>query len=142
MSIAREITRIVNAKGDLKTVINNKGGGLTNETIDQYAKAVSELPSSLPSSDWSKPIEWPDIKDLVENDSQPGYTYKHIYLMADDDDYSNLSGGAAYKVSDGNTFYSANAQHIRPGQFRSLGPYQKGGGAASGLHDVTYYQKA
>lgn len=45
MSIASEITRLQNAKASLKTAINAKGGSLTNETLDQYASAVDNLPS-------------------------------------------------------------------------------------------------
>lgn len=46
LSIQTEITRIENAKAELKTAINAKGGTLTNETIDDYAEAVNNLPSS------------------------------------------------------------------------------------------------
>ena len=44
MGIANEIARIQQAKADLKTSINAKGGTITNETIDQYASKVSALP--------------------------------------------------------------------------------------------------
>lgn len=44
MGIANEIARIQQAKADLKTSINAKGGTITNETIDQYASEVSALP--------------------------------------------------------------------------------------------------
>lgn len=45
MSIASEITRLQQAKSDLKTAINNKGGSITNETLDQYANKVNALPT-------------------------------------------------------------------------------------------------
>jgi hypothetical protein len=45
MSIASEITRLQQAKADLKASINAKGGTITNETIDEYASKVSALPS-------------------------------------------------------------------------------------------------
>jgi hypothetical protein len=48
MSIASEITRLQNAKASIKTAINNKGGTLTTETIDQYASAIDNLPSPKP----------------------------------------------------------------------------------------------
>lgn len=45
MSIADEILRIQQAKQAIKEAINNKGGTLTNETIDAYAQAIDNLPS-------------------------------------------------------------------------------------------------
>lgn len=42
---AAELKRILKAKADLKTAINNKGGNITNETIDKYASQVDELPT-------------------------------------------------------------------------------------------------
>jgi hypothetical protein len=45
MSIASELARIIQAKADLKTAINSKGGNITNETIDQFASKVTALPS-------------------------------------------------------------------------------------------------
>ena len=45
MSIASEITRLQNAKSDLKTSINAKlnGTAITNETIDDYASFVDQI---------------------------------------------------------------------------------------------------
>ena len=45
MSIASEIARLQQAKADLKTAINSKGGNITTERIDQFASAVAALPS-------------------------------------------------------------------------------------------------
>ena len=45
MSIASEILRIQQAKQAIKESINNKGGTLTNESIDNYAQAIDNLPS-------------------------------------------------------------------------------------------------
>jgi phage I-like protein len=45
MSIASEISRILSAKESLKTTINNKGGNITTERIDQFASEVAALPS-------------------------------------------------------------------------------------------------
>jgi len=44
MSIASEITRLQNAKADIKTAIENKGGTVSG-TIDNYATAIDNLPS-------------------------------------------------------------------------------------------------
>ena len=45
MSIASEIARLQQAKADLKTAINSKGGNITTERIDQFASEVAALPS-------------------------------------------------------------------------------------------------
>ncbi len=45
MSIATELARIIQAKADLKTAINNKGGNITTEKIDQFASKVTALPT-------------------------------------------------------------------------------------------------
>ena len=45
MSIASEIARLQQAKADLKAAINNKGGNITTERINQFASAVASLPS-------------------------------------------------------------------------------------------------
>lgn len=43
MSIASEIARLQQAKADLKTAINSKGGNITTERIDQFASEVAAL---------------------------------------------------------------------------------------------------
>ena len=43
MSIASELTRISDAKADLKRAINAKGGTLVNERLSEYASAVDAL---------------------------------------------------------------------------------------------------
>ena len=45
MSISSELSRIKAAKESLKLAINARGGTLGNELIDEYASAVSALPS-------------------------------------------------------------------------------------------------
>lgn len=51
MSIADEITRLQTAKANLKTAINNKGGSLTTETIDQYASVIDTISTGTDISD-------------------------------------------------------------------------------------------
>lgn len=49
MSIASEITRIQTAKENIRTSIINKGGTLSsNAPIDEYASAISSIPTSVP----------------------------------------------------------------------------------------------
>lgn len=44
-TVTENLQRIIQAKADIKTAINAKGGSLTNETIDEYATAINNLPS-------------------------------------------------------------------------------------------------
>ena len=56
MSVASEITRIQNAKADLKTSINAKTDSehqITDETIDEYADFVNSITSGGSGLDWS-----------------------------------------------------------------------------------------
>lgn len=58
MSIATEIARLQQAKADLKASIIAKGGTITDETIDEYAGFVDNLP--LPKEEETKTLE-PDF---------------------------------------------------------------------------------
>ena len=97
MSVATEIQRIQNAKADIKTAIENKGGTVSG-TIDNYATAIDNLPSggtSLP--DWSEIGYSSAPQTLLDNfdrsvsvknnwDASPQYTpglsqYTDLYYM-------------------------------------------------------------
>ena len=82
------------------------------ESVDPIPHAAfpSRIAALQAGDDW-KPKDWPDIEAIVDADVQPSYTYKYIYLMADDYSYVDLSGGSAYKTSDG-AFYTSNTQHV------------------------------
>ena len=43
MSIQSEITRLNEAKENIKTAINSKGGTLTDESISLYADAINYI---------------------------------------------------------------------------------------------------
>lgn len=54
MSIASEITRIQTAKENIRTSIINKGGTLSsNAPIDEYASAISSIPTSSGAGQWT-----------------------------------------------------------------------------------------
>ena len=109
MGINTDLTRIKNAKSALKTAINAKGGTITDGKLDTYALQVD----GLPSGGGPLPSDWPDIHAIVESDVQSGYSYKYIYLLADDYTYLNLivdSDAIAFKTSDG-AFYTATTTH-------------------------------
>lgn len=54
MSIASELERIKSAKAAIKDAVNAKGGTLTDELIDKYAEAITELSSGGSSMDFYK----------------------------------------------------------------------------------------
>ena len=47
MSIAAEITRLADAKTEIKRAINAKGGTLVNERLSEYASAIDNLAATL-----------------------------------------------------------------------------------------------
>lgn len=51
MSIATEITRLQNAKADIKTAIENKGVTVGNATLDEYAEKISSIQTGTDTSD-------------------------------------------------------------------------------------------
>ena len=64
MSIASEITRIQTAKENIRTSIINKGGTLSsNAPIDEYASAISSIPTSSGTGQWTT--------DGIADNSQP-----------------------------------------------------------------------
>ena len=44
LDISYQVERIQNAKADLKTAINSKGGSITYEKLDKYAGKINTLP--------------------------------------------------------------------------------------------------
>ena len=87
MSIVSEINRIITAKSDIKNAIIQKGGTISDETIDNYAEAVLSIPSGK---------ELPEIKD-----TDP-LTFVCIYDYNKDDCYLSLG------KAKGDTFYNKN----------------------------------
>lgn len=72
MSIATQLQRIKQAKEALKQAINAKGGTLTDEKLDAYAEAVSELSSGGGSFYMCASVEgatWSGYKALLDGDT-------------------------------------------------------------------------
>jgi hypothetical protein len=61
MSIASELERIRTAKQAIKDAVNAKGGTLTDELIDKYAEAITELSSG--GMDELEFFDWMTILD-------------------------------------------------------------------------------
>lgn len=71
--IKTELLRILQAKDDIKQAINDKGGTLTNELIDEYATAIDELPIGVGEPDpWYIPARYEWAKSWEFTGSEDG----------------------------------------------------------------------
>lgn len=61
-------------------------------------------------SGWQPHPDWYNIKAVYDADVQEGYSKRYIYLLPDTANSIVLSGGDAYKTSDGE-FYTSNVTH-------------------------------
>lgn len=72
---------------------------------------------SAPTTGWQPHPDWWDIKTILENDSQPGYTARYVFLLSDSSNTIDFPGtgdalvdGTAWKTSDGQ-FYTSATTH-------------------------------
>lgn len=93
MTIANETQRLKQAKADLKTAINNKGGTLTTETLDAYAAHLNLLASSSFASGTTSVASGKITFSL-------SFTPKIITISV-----SPSFGGGGYSVADGKGGY-------------------------------------
>jgi hypothetical protein len=119
VAISDQLTAINNEKQALKTAIAAKGVNMTGVAFTDYHTKVGEITGggSTPSYGWQPHPDWWDIKTILANDSQPGYTARYIFLLTDESstiDFPGtgtaLVGGTAWKTSDGQ-FYTAATTH-------------------------------
>jgi surface protein len=112
MSIENEILRLQNAKAALKSSINAKGGTIDGELLDAYPAFVDAIQTGGAST-WQPNPAWPDLKTIIDNDTE-NYIGKVAVLYTDDiDEFSfDLSAmkAQAVKTSDGQ-MYTTNAAH-------------------------------
>ena len=106
MSIASEITRLQNAKSDLKTSINAKleGTAITNETIDDYASFVDQIQTGGGSvstqsqsifTGYTAPLTWLNSTNNV-------FTYEsatHNITISGLDSIATISGNGTKSVT-------------------------------------------
>ena len=87
MSIATEITRLQNAKADLKTAINAKGGTIVDETLDAYAGFVDllEIGGGGTPSTGSQNIFTGATIPLTYKDNTHTYENTYVYKSATHD---------------------------------------------------------
>lgn len=143
MNIASELGRLQQSKADLETAIEAKGVTVPAEALlDDYPALVDDIvqldtsdatateydivagktayvadgtkKTGVQSARWKKPDAWPNIHQIIEADTEAGYTYKYIYLMADDavsSTFTVTAANVAFKLSDGPTLITSTTTH-------------------------------
>jgi len=100
---------LVNAREVIAENIGTMGGPASEtDTLMELADSILEIPAGGGSD---LPADWPDIKTILQNDNTPGYGGKYIQLITDHNDTISLSGGLAYRTSDGAFYQTAAASH-------------------------------
>jgi hypothetical protein len=112
MSISTELQRIIDAKADIKTAINDKGGTLTTETIDAYAAAIDNISGGGPSETFKVIFLDYDGTVLKEENVSPGAnatpptppTHANLTFQEWNNNTTNIQTdiliGATYAVND------------------------------------------
>lgn len=67
--------------------------------------------TNLTADGWQPHPDWWDIKKILKDDVQGDYTKRYIYLLSDINNTTELSGGTAYKTSDGKFYTSETVTH-------------------------------
>jgi len=84
LSIATEISRLQQAKADLKTAINAKGQSIADEKLDDYAGFVDDITTGLPTEE--KTVSAPDFSaGNVVVTPTTGYSMSQVTLVKDAD---------------------------------------------------------
>ena len=114
MSIASEITRLQNAKADIKTAIEAKGVEIpSNATLDEYSDYVEEIPSG-----GGTPKTIDDINNTIKQyinhllsipETYPTYTNSNVTLYTPSSEYTQY---AICKVSNKYRIYWTLANSI------------------------------
>jgi len=81
-----------------------------SDTLDVLIDKVLEIETDVPYGEegWKPQDDWYDIKSVLHNDATGGYGGRYIQLLTDHEDVTGLSGGLAYRTSDG-AFYTNSA---------------------------------
>lgn len=115
-TVADKLAAIYDTKVNLKAAIERKGGIVPeNMPFADYPSAVNGLNTitpQAPSYYWAKNEQWWDIKAILEADSNATYQYAYIVLLSDLELSTALTGGSAYKTSDGAYYTSNSVTHV------------------------------
>ncbi len=98
-----KLTRIKNCKTDIAAAIHDKGIPSEGVCFAEYADLIGQIngSGSSPSKSWEKPVDWPDIKSILANDTLPsGYVSSYIQLLSAEDKLFSLNRSSAYRFSD------------------------------------------
>lgn len=112
MAISDKLIELNNTKQNIKTAIINKGVDMDNVPFTGYAERIDEITGGgEPSPEWQPHPDWYDIKQIYADDVQAGHTKRYIFLLSDSSNTVALSGGTAYKTSDGSFYTSSPVTH-------------------------------
>ena len=100
---------IVDLLGDIGDAIRVKNGTTDLIPALNIPSKILEIGGDTPTA-WQPRPDWYDIKQVFADDVQTGHTKRYIYLVSDSNNTITLSGGTAYKTSDG-AFYTSNTTH-------------------------------
>ena len=112
MAISDKLIELNNTKQNIKTAIINKGVDMDNVPFTSYAEMIDEITGGgEPAPEWQPHPDWYDIKQIYADDVQAGHTKRYIFLLSDSSNTVALSGGTAYKTSDGSFYTSSPVTH-------------------------------
>lgn len=137
MSIASEVERIKSAKTAIKNAVNSKGGNLTDEQLDQYASAITALPSSS-SMDFYKcaAVHGPEEVVCYEVSGCPDANYNGRYLPTGFETSGYEQTYIVYKHETNNVYYFYSDGY---GEFGLGNDYEDGSFTYRGSVDSSWY---
>lgn len=109
-TIADKLVHLAECKADIKDAIEAQGVAVGDAVLADYADKISQIEGGGGASGWQPHPDWYNIKAVYDADVQEGYNKRYIYLLPDTSNDIALTGGDAYKTSDG-AFYTSNVTH-------------------------------
>ena len=134
MAVSDELNRIISAKADIKTAIENKGVTVGNDLIDTYAAKIDAIPTGGGSIEGHKVTFWDYDgvilkEEIVQEgeDATPPITPNHPYLEFEgwNRDYVNITKdtdiGAIYDTDNKGVYFETRGNVTTYG-FRLIAP--------------------
>lgn len=109
--LGKDLVLLANNKAAIKAAIEAKSVTVGSIPLSGYASKIASISGGevVSNSTWKPNDTWFDIKKILTDDVQAGFTYKMIELIPDDAPNVDMAGGAAYKTSDGGYFTSGGS---------------------------------
>lgn len=124
MSLSNKLDYLEETKAQIKNAIMQKGIQIADtDTFRSYANKISQIKESgniSSDDDWQPELDWRNIEDILDNDTEE-YEQKMILLLTDELDDSvkcEIKGFQKYKLSDGQTI-EANTSTLTELEFNT-----------------------